>query len=150
MPAPVEASGLASPAAVASANAAFVDRVIALINAARQQEGLGPLSPAASLTGAAQRQACAMAESGRLSHTAPDGSTMEGRVQAAGYTDWSTLGEVVAAGPVSPEEVVADWLASPEHRARLLDPAYTDLGAGYYYLSNTIYGNWWVVDLAAR
>jgi len=149
-PEPVEVSGLALPTVVASENAAFVGRVIELINTARQQEGLGPLSPAASLTGAAQRQACAMAESGRLSHTAPDGSTMVGRVQAAGYTDWSALGEVVAAGPASPEEVVASWLASPDHRARLLDPAYTELGAGYYYLSDTIYGHWWVVDLAAR
>jgi len=52
--------------------------------------------------------------------------------------------------PTSPEEVVAYWLASPEHHARLLDPAYTEIGAGYYYLSNTIYGHWWVVDLAAH
>lgn len=149
-PEPVEVSALASPTVVASANAAFVDRVVDLINAARQQEGLEPLSPAASLMEAARRQACAMAEADRLSHMAPDGSTMAGRVQAAGYSGWSALGEVVAAGPTSPEAVVARWLASPEHRARLLDPAYTEVGAGYYYLSDTTYGHWWVVDLAAR
>jgi uncharacterized protein YkwD len=147
---PVEAPGLASPTVVASENAAFVDQVVELVNAARRQEGLEPLSPAASLTEAAQRQARAMAEAGLLSHTDPDGSTAAERVQAAGYAGWTALGEVIAAGPASPEAVVAEWLASPEHRARLLDPAYTELGAGYYYLSDTIYGHWWVVDLAAR
>jgi uncharacterized protein YkwD len=124
--------------------------VVDLINAARRQEGLEPLSPATSLMDAAQRQARAMAQADRLSHTAPDGSTVEGRVQAAGYGGWTALGEVVAAGATSPEEVVADWLASPEHRARLLDPAYRELGAGYYCLSSTTYGHWWAVDLGTR
>jgi len=142
--------GLASPTVIASENAAFVDQVVELINAVRRQEGLEPLSPAASLMEAAQREARAMAESGLLSHTGPDGSTMGERAQAAGYTGWTALGEVIAAGHTSPEAVVAEWLASPEHRARLLDPAYKELGAGYYYLSDTIYGHWWVVDLAAR
>jgi uncharacterized protein YkwD len=147
---PVEAPALASPTVIASENAAFVDQVVEFINAVRRQEGLEPLSPAPSLREAAQRQARVMAESGSLSHTAPDGSTVAERVQAAGYTGWTALGEVIAAGPTSPEDVVAEWLASPEHRARLLDPAYKELGAGYYYLSDTIYGHWWVVDLAAR
>jgi len=149
-PEPVEVSGLPSPTVFASENAAFIDRVVELVNAARQQEGLEPLSPAASLMEAAQRQARAMAESGQLTHTGPDGSTMAERAQAAGYNGWTALGEVVAAGVTSPEAVVAQWLASPEHRARLLDPAYRELGAGYYYLSDTIYGDWWVVDLGAR
>jgi uncharacterized protein YkwD len=149
-PAPTEVSGLASPTVIASENAAFIGRVVELVNAARRQEGLEPLSPAPSLMEAAQRQARAMAESGRLSHTGPDGSTEAERMQAAGYTGWTALGEVVGAGLTSPEAVVAEWLASPEHRARLLDPAYTELGAGYYYLNNTVYGHWWVVDLGAR
>jgi uncharacterized protein YkwD len=135
---PTQAFSLPSPTVFASENAAFIDRVVELVNAARQQEGLEPLSPAASLTEAAQRQA------------GPYGSTMGERAQAAGYTGWTALGEVVAAGLTSPEEAVAQWLASAEHRARLLDPAYRELGAGYYYLSDSVYGHWWVVDLGAR
>ena len=149
-PVPTQAFSLPSPTVFASEDAAFIDRVLELVNAARQQEGLEPLSPAASLMEAAQRQARGMAESGQLSHTGPDGSTMAERAQAAGYTGWTALGEVVAAGLTSPEAAVAQWLASPEHRVRLLDPAYRELGAGYYYLSDTIYGDWWVVDLGAR
>jgi uncharacterized protein YkwD len=149
-PAPVEAPDPPAPAVVASGNASFVDRVLQIINAARQQEGLAPLSPTAALMEAAQQQAQDMAEAGRLSHTGPNGSTVEGRVQAAGYGGWTELGEVCAAGDASPEAVVADWLASPEHRARLLDPAFREVGAGYYYQSGSNFEHWWVVDLAAH
>ena len=135
---------------MAGGNAAFVDRVVQLINAARQQGGLAPLAPTSTLMEAAQQQAKAVAEASRLSHTAPDGSPVEGRVQAAGYGGWTALGEVCAAGDAGPEAVVADWLASPEHRARLLDPAFREIGAGYYYLSASSYEHWWVVDLAAH
>jgi uncharacterized protein YkwD len=135
---------------VAGGNASFVDRVVQLINAARQQEGLAPLLPTAALMETAQQQAQDMAGTSHLSHTAPDGSTVEGRVQAAGYGGWSLLGEVCAAGDASPEAVVADWLTSPEHRARLLDPAFTEIGAGYYYSSGSSFEHWWVVDLAAH
>lgn len=149
-PAPVEVPEPPPPTVVAGENASFVDRVVRLINAARQQEGLAPLSPAASLMEAAQRQAQAVAETSRLSHTAPDGSTIVGRVQAAGYGGWSALGEVCAAGEANPEAVVADWLSSPEHRARLLDPAFREIGAGYYYSNGSSFEHWWVVDLAAH
>jgi len=136
------------PTVVAGENAAFVSRVADLINAARRQEGLEPVSPTATLAAAAQRQARALAEAGVVSHTAPDGSTVVGRVQAAGYRSWSALGEVVGAGFASPEAVVAQWLASPSHRAELLNPAFRQLGVGYYYLSGTTYEHWWVADLA--
>ncbi len=149
-PEPAKAPGPTPSPVIVSGNAAFVSRVVELINAARREEGLAPLSPAPSLMEAAQRQACAMAEAGRLSHTAPDGSTMTARVRAAGYGGWTTLGEVVAAGYASPEEAVAGWLADPDHRARLLDPAYREIGAGYYYLSSSSFGDWWAADLGAR
>jgi uncharacterized protein YkwD len=137
------------PTVAAGENGAFASRVVDLINAARRQAGLEPLAPTPSLSGAAQREARALAEAGVVSHTAPDGTTMEGRVQAAGYGSWSALGEVIGAGFASPEDVVAQWLASPQHRAELLNPVFRQMGVGYYYLSGSDYGHWWVVDLAA-
>jgi len=147
---PTEAPTPVPPTVVAEENTAFANRVVDLINAARQQENLEPLAAVPSLAEAAQGQARAMAEAGLLSHTGPDGSTVVGRVQAAGYSGWTALGEVCTAGQESPEEAVTHWLASAEHRARLLDPAYRELGTGYYYLSTTAYGHWWAVDLGAR
>jgi uncharacterized protein YkwD len=138
------------PTVVAGENAPFANRVVELINAARRQEGLEPLSVTVSLTNAAQSRARTMAEAGVLSHTAPDGSTVAGRVQAAGYGGWTDLGEVIAAGPASPEEVVECWLASPDHRADLLNPTFRELGVGYYYLSSNTYQHWWVAELAAH
>lgn len=135
---------------VAWDNPAFLDRVVELINAARRQAGLEPLSTAPSLTEAAQRQARAIAEAGGLSHTAPNDSLVASRVRAAGYDGWIALAEVLAAGPASSEAVVALWLSSPEHRAHLLNPALTELGVGYYYLGGSAYGHWWAVDLGSR
>jgi len=151
MPATVEEEPVPVPSTVvATENAAFTSRVVELINAARRQEGLEPLTPTATLSSAAQRRATAMAEAGVLSHTGPDGSTVAGRVQAAGYSGWTAVGEAIAAGPTTPEEVVACWLASPDHRASLLDPTFRELGVGYYYLSSNTYEHWWVADLATR
>lgn len=149
-PAPVEAPSPAPPPVVATGDAALLGRVVDLINAVRQQEGLTPLAPVPALAEAAQRHARAMAEANHLSHTAPDGSSIERRVQAVGYEGWSILAEVLAAGLESPEDAVAQWLASPEHRAHLLNPAIREIGVGYYYLSVSTYGHWWVVDLGAR
>ena len=150
MPEPAEAPGPAPSPVVAWENLSFLDRVVELINAARRQAGVEPLSTAPSLTEAAQRQARAIAEADVLTHTAPDGSSIESRVEAAGYGGWTVLAEVLAAGLTSPEAAVAEWLASPEHRNRLLDPALKEIGAGYYYLSGSTFGHWWVVELGAR
>jgi uncharacterized protein YkwD len=138
------------PAVGPVANAALIDRVAQLINAARGNAGLEPLSPSPGLMESAQRQARTLAEADRLTHTAPEGSPLESRVQAAGYAGWTALAEVLAAGPASPEAAVALWLSSPEHRGHLLDPALTELGVGYHYLGNSTYGHWWVVDLGRR
>ena len=51
------------------------------------------------------------------------------RVGATGYV-WARLVENLAVGQRTPEEVVAAWLASPAHRANVLDPAVTELGLG--------------------
>lgn len=146
----VETPAPAPPAAGPIGSAALVDRVMELINAARRNTGLEPLRPAAALREAAHYQARAIADARRLTHTPPGGSSLERRMQAAGYDGWIGLAEVLAAGPASPEAVVALWLSSPEHRGHLLDPALTEFGGGHYYLSGSIYGHWWVADLGAR
>lgn len=128
----------------------MTDRVVQLINTARVEAGLEPLLTSPALTESAQRQARAIAEADRLTHTAPDGSPLESRVQAAGYSGGMALAEVLAAGPATPEGAVALWLASPEHRNYLLDPDLTEIGVGYYRLSSSTYENWWVADLGRR
>src|SRR5713226_4782392 len=88
-----------------------------------------------------------------LSHTGPDGSTFEHRINAAGYSDWTAIGENIAAGQQSPQQVVDDWMNSPGHRANILDPSFRDVGIGIAvgpgtwpngYLDPQV--TWWTTD----
>ena len=43
---------------------------------------------------------------------------------SAGYVNWTTGGENIAAGYPTAEEVVAAWMSSPGHRANILNANY--------------------------
>jgi uncharacterized protein YkwD len=52
------------------------------------------------------------------------------RATRAGY-GWRLIGANIAAGQTSPSEAVAGWIESPGHCANLMNPAFTEMGAGY-------------------
>lgn len=127
-------------------------RILALVNEARSHErtcgseefaARGPLRLNAKLSRAARLHAVDMATHDFFEHTGSNGSTLADRVNAQKYL-WSRLGENIAAGQDSPEEVMADWLASPGHCANIMGP-FTELGAGYT-TGDTRYGTYWVQD----
>ncbi|MBX6772704.1 MAG: CAP domain-containing protein [Chloroflexi bacterium] len=124
--------------------------VIALVNAERVQRGLPPLIVSPELTAAARAYAHRMAAEGFVSHTAPDGSTFITRDEAAGYRDWDYLAENLAAGQLTPEEVVAAWMASPAHRANILSPHVHEIGVGHAYQPGSYYGHYWVEEFGDR
>lgn len=63
-------------------------------------------------------------------HTAPDGRTVSDLVADQGYT-YIKIGENLALGNfASDTDVVNAWMASPGHRANILDKAYTQIGVG--------------------
>lgn len=88
-----------------------------------------PLALEARLTRAAQLHSEDMRESGKMSHTGSDGSTLAQRIDRQGYA-WASAGENVAWGHPTPEAVVAGWLGSDGHCANLMHAGFTDLGAG--------------------
>lgn len=100
----------------------YADRVLALSNRERTVRGLRPLAPSACAAGFARSWAAALSRAGVLSHQPlrPVLSTCRAR----------QVGENVAFGSVTPEQLVAMWMASPGHRANLLQPAFTHLGVG--------------------
>jgi uncharacterized protein YkwD len=108
-------------------------QLLALVNDRRRTAGVPPLPANARLTAAAQGWAEAMARSGVLGH-----GDFVGRIRAAGYLGM-VLSENVAAGQQTAADVVADWMASPGHRANLLNLSFTDVGFGRA-------GNFWVAD----
>jgi uncharacterized protein YkwD len=71
-----------------------------------------------------------MARAGRLDHVLPGGPhpRPEDRLSAAGYA-WQAWAENLSVGG-EPSDVVAGWMASPPHRANILNPIYTETGAG--------------------
>ncbi len=71
-----------------------------------------------------------MAARRRFAHQGSDGSEVATRATRAGYS-WKLIGENIAAGQTSAKEAVAGWIESPGHCANLMNPAFTEMGAGY-------------------
>ena len=138
-----ENGGTPAPAAVTVAAPAVSDsgfemQVLELVNAERAKYGLAPLAwdPVNLGPGAAVR---AREISSVFSHTRPDGTSCFTAVSNPG-----ALGENIAAGQRTPQQVMNSWMNSSGHRANILNAAYTRLGVGYYYASSSPYGHYWV------
>ena len=111
-----------------------------LVNAQRIKSGVAPLHPDALLEQSAQTYAQDMLSRGFFSHVSPTGQTLNDRILQSGYYDPIILhcncvtrflvGENLAQGQRTADEVVQDWMQSPTHRSVLLDPAFTDTGVG--------------------
>ncbi|MFF4490682.1 CAP domain-containing protein [Streptomyces sp. NPDC001544] len=117
-----------TPKATATASGATA-RVIELVNAERAKVGCPALTPNATLTKVAQAHSADMAAHQNMSHTGSDGSSPGDRLTSAGY-DWSAYGENVAYGYSTPEQVMAGWMASPGHRANILNCSFKEIGVG--------------------
>jgi len=89
-----------------------------------------------------------MAAWGYMDHTGRDGSTPAQRVTRGGYR-WSEVGENLASGVMTPEQVVAGWLASAEHCANLMDPRYRHMGVAFAVNPYDKRGVYWAMEFAA-
>ena len=125
----------------------FTARVVALTNAERAAVGVPPVAGDPQLTVAAQRYAEVMAETACVGHACGPVPKLGDRAVAAGDTRWGFLGENVAAGQPTPERVIAAWMASPTHRAVLLNPEFTLLGVGR--TTGGTYGTYWTQEFGA-
>ena len=127
----------------------LADQVLALVNQQRGVAGAKPLKLNAKLTAAAEEHSQDMALNDYLEHTSLDGRSPEARILASGY-DAFTSSENVAGGLATPESVVQAWMASPGHRANILNPRLTEMGVGCYFLENdlgsTNYRYYWTQD----
>ncbi|MBW8795705.1 MAG: CAP domain-containing protein [Streptomyces sp.] len=117
-----------SPKATATASG-VVARILELVNAERGKVGCSALTLNSTLTKVAQAHSADMALHRNMSHTGSDGSSPGDRITAAGYT-WSAYGENVAYGYASPEQVMAAWMASPGHKANILNCTFKEIGVG--------------------
>jgi uncharacterized protein YkwD len=118
-----------------------LDRVrratLCLINRERTSRGEVALRDDSRLEAAAQAHSESMAAGDYFDHVSPGGQTPLGRLRAFGYIYSSRLGysigENIAWGTGSlatPRSIVANWMASPEHRANILDGRFRDSAVG--------------------
>jgi Cysteine-rich secretory protein family len=110
--------------------------LLCAIDAERAARDLHPVGESAQLTRAAQGHSDDMVVRRFFEHVTPGGSTLGDRVDATGYiegrSDWE-LGEAIAWAqqPLdTPGSLMRAWLASPGHRAIILDRRFRDVGIG--------------------
>lgn len=96
----------------------------------RQFAPAPPVRANAQLGEAASSYAREMAQYQYLEHVGRDGSTPAQRITRMGYV-WRAVGENIAAGQGTAQDVVDDWLSSPGHCANIMNPEYVDMGAAF-------------------
>lgn len=133
-----------------------VDRVLTLVNAARARGArcgshvlgpVAPLRPSRTLDQVAAGHAEDMAEYAYLEHRDRAGRTPADRVRAVGYRE-QRVGENIAYGPTSPEEVVQGWLHSPGHCENIMDEHFVEMGLSYAPARSVRHELYWVQVLA--
>ncbi len=109
---------------------AMAATVLDLLNAERAAAGLKPFRAAPKLAAAAQAHACDNARTRSLSHVSPDGADLGTRLKRVGYA-FATVAKNNALGYNNdPAQVVRGWMASPPHRANILNPGLRQIGLG--------------------
>lgn len=120
---------------VADAARTILDAVNAARTAGRRcgEQAMAPVPPLAwneALAAAALAHSSDMARLRYFSHQEKNGSVVGDRALKAGYR-WRRIGENIAAGQRSAQEVVAGWLASPGHCANIMDGSFTEFGVAF-------------------
>lgn len=110
---------------------------LCLVNRERTVHGETPLRASAALAQAAQSHSESMASGGYFEHVGPHGQTPVDRMRASGYIPnprvGYEVGENIAWGTLwlgTARAIVAGWMASPGHRANILNGRYRDTGVG--------------------
>ena len=116
----------------------FQLEVLRLVNKERAKVGAPPLRFAKDLAASAYVRAIELPT--KFSHTRPNGTKCFTAMPQRGHI----LGENLAGGQTSPQQVVQAWMDSKTHRDNILNPKYTDLGVVYYYRADSKYKHYWV------
>jgi uncharacterized protein YkwD len=106
-----------------------------------------PLVWNCTLGDVATEHAADMANNNFFSHTGSDGLSPFDRLRNAGY-QYSSAAENIAAGYSSVSAVMNAWLNSSGHCRNIMNPSFTELGAGRVDNPNSTYLIYWTTNLA--
>src|ERR671936_967933 len=138
------ASAVAAPAAArtglsarsagpTSAMRTLESQVLANVNRVRAEHGLPRLRFSTKLSAAAGQHSREMARVGYFGHNSADGTAFWRRVEryypSRGYHSWSVGENLLWSSPdVDAAGAIKMWMASPEHRANLLNRSWREIG----------------------
>lgn len=134
-----------------------VSRQVELINAARargarcgahEEAPAPPVRLSARLSEVALEHATDMARRDYFAHEDRSGHSPADRVRASGYEE-KLVGENIAYGPQSADEVVRGWLDSPGHCENIMDVRFSEVGIAYAPGRGSKSGLYWVQVFAA-
>jgi uncharacterized protein YkwD len=132
-------------------------RALQLVNDVRArgtrcgERSFGPAPPvrlSGTLAGVAFGHAADMARHDYFEHEDLAGRSPADRVKAAGYQE-KLVGENIAYGPTSAEEVVQGWLDSPGHCENIMNPEFAEMGIANAAGQSSKRGLYWVQLLVA-
>jgi uncharacterized protein YkwD len=157
-PATSRGSGSASitPSVSAAPPAVLAARALQLVNDVRARgtrcgsRSFAPAPPvtlSSPLAGVALGHAADMATHNYFEHVDLTGHSPADRVRAVGYHE-KLVGENIAYGPQSVEEVVQGWLDSPGHCENIMDPRFAEMGIAFASGQRVKHGLYWVQVLA--
>ena len=121
--------------------------VLDLVNATRATGcncGTKTMPPVPALTWnnrlatAAFKHSQDMNDKNYFEHTSQDGRSFSTRITAEGY-NWLSVGENIAKGYSTEQEVVQAWFNSPGHCENIMSSKFTEMGAGRV-------GEYWTQD----
>lgn len=123
-----------APPPVSASSSDFTQEVFRLVNQIRAEYGLPAFKQLDALTGAAQKRAQEL--SGFYSHNRPNGQPSYTVMKEFGL-EYRLTGENIAAGQMTPQEVVNAWMSSTVgHREAILSSDYRYMGVGYVCLTS--------------
>jgi uncharacterized protein YkwD len=130
----------AQPRRPAASLSSLEQGVLAAINAFRTQNHLTPLRLSSPLTVAARGHSQQMATDGYFAHESADGSAFWKRIRrvypSGSKRYWSVGENLLWSSPdVDPDGALEMWLASPEHRANLMNARWREIGVSALHVA---------------
>lgn len=120
----------------AADEASLAKKIIGLCNRVRQENGVRPVAQLNYLGDAAGGHSKEMLQLKYFSHTSPTAGRErpKSRIELAGGWDLTVGENLFRAAGYSEDEIAQEavdaWMASPVHRANLLNPRYNSMGLG--------------------
>jgi uncharacterized protein YkwD len=72
------------------------------------------------------------------------------RIITNGYSNYYSVGENIAGGQKTLDEVMEAWLASPGHCANIMSDKYTEVGIALVIEAESTYGTYWTQNFGSK